>query len=248
MDWRLGERVKRSSQVNREASVWAPEDYRAVPAPGRNGPERSAPLLAQMERILGADSEPDPAFFVESWTVGVAAAAANLQQRRQDRKSREQREPAWHALDAYLPFLSPAENESLAENEEQTELRTWSTAVSSGGPLPSGEGIAAAAQDASAQTGPGTEKLSGETFGRENESGQETIPPRTLERACRLLGVAATSSQEEIKAAYRHLAVRYHPDRQERKNEQERRAATERMAAINEAYRLLCGFRLRKSA
>jgi DnaJ-domain-containing protein 1 len=220
--------VKRSWQVDRESSVWAQEDYRAVPAPKRNGPERPAALLAQMERILGEDSEPDPAFFVESWTVGVAAAAANLQERRQERNRREQREPAWQALDSYLPFLSLPENESLAE--DQTELLPWSTAASSGGP--SWEEI-----------GP-----SGETFGRENEPVPEATHPLTLERACRLLGVAATSSHEEIKAAYRHLAVRYHPDRLERKNEQERRAATERMAAINEAYRLLCGLRFRKSA
>jgi len=64
--------------------------------------------------------------------------------------------------------------------------------------------------------------------------------PLTPEDACRLLGVAATSTRQQVKSAYRQLVRRYHPDRLEHSSEQEQRIATDRMTSINEAYRLLC--------
>jgi hypothetical protein len=68
--------------------------------------------------------------------------------------------------------------------------------------------------------------------------------PLSLDRARRLLGVAANSTRDQIRAAYRQLAGRYHPDRHATQGDQQRRFATERMASINEAYRLLCAGRL----
>jgi len=67
--------------------------------------------------------------------------------------------------------------------------------------------------------------------------------PLTPESACRVLGVAAASSREQIRAAYRKMASRYHPDRQDRlvrSGAREQKLATDRMAAVNEAYRVLC--------
>ena len=49
-----------------------------------------------------------------------------------------------------------------------------------------------------------------------------------------LLGVAPTASEEEIKRAYRRLALRYHPDR----NRGDKRAE-ERFKEISEAYAVL---------
>src|SRR5258708_396146 len=49
-----------------------------------------------------------------------------------------------------------------------------------------------------------------------------------------LLGVSKTASQEEIKAAYRRQAVKYHPD----KNPGDK-AAEAKFKAINEAYETL---------
>ena len=53
----------------------------------------------------------------------------------------------------------------------------------------------------------------------------------------RTLGVPATASDQEVRAAYRALAARTHPDRAT--DQAERRQAETRMAAVNEAWRVL---------
>jgi DnaJ-class molecular chaperone len=63
--------------------------------------------------------------------------------------------------------------------------------------------------------------------------------PLTLESARRLLGVGATSTQEQIRVAYRQMASRYHPDRLAQGAPSEQKLASDRMASINEAYHLL---------
>ena len=61
----------------------------------------------------------------------------------------------------------------------------------------------------------------------------------TQDRACQLLGVTATSTQKQIKAAYRRKVSQWHPDRLENRTNEVRQLATKQMAMINEAYRLL---------
>jgi DnaJ-domain-containing protein 1 len=72
--------------------------------------------------------------------------------------------------------------------------------------------------------------------------------PLTFQAACRLLGVAAISTREQIRAAYRKMASRYHPDRLENAAGGDARLASDRMASINEAYRLLCDLAVDRSA
>jgi len=50
-----------------------------------------------------------------------------------------------------------------------------------------------------------------------------------------VLGIDRDASQEEVKKAFRRLAMRYHPDR----NPQATRQAEERFKQINEAYEVL---------
>lgn len=54
-----------------------------------------------------------------------------------------------------------------------------------------------------------------------------------------VLGVAKTASEEEIKKAYRKLAIKYHPDRQQDKSEAEKKEAEEKFKEAAEAYSVL---------
>jgi DnaJ-domain-containing protein 1 len=191
-----------------ESCQRAQEAYTA--ASTAEGSQPNPSLFAQVEQLLGEDSEPDPDFFIDSWTLGVAAASENFR-RRQDQKiphrNREHAGPAFQTLCSFPPFFM------LEESPRNAEPPSWDD-----------------------------ECLPGNV-----ESPSPSAPttfPLTLQAASHLLGVAATSTRDEIKAAYRHLASLHHPDRLARRSDPERQLATERMASINEAYRLLCEARL----
>lgn len=51
-----------------------------------------------------------------------------------------------------------------------------------------------------------------------------------------VLGVPRTANDEEIKRAFRKLAVQFHPDLQEQEN---KKAAQERFMEVSEAYEIL---------
>lgn len=65
-------------------------------------------------------------------------------------------------------------------------------------------------------------------------------PPRRQRRPdpFKTLGIPSTSSPAEITTAFRTLAKRFHPDLYQEKPERVRRAAEQRMAELNEAYKL----------
>ena len=50
------------------------------------------------------------------------------------------------------------------------------------------------------------------------------------------LGVPRTATDDEIKKAYRKLAMKYHPDRVETMGEEIKRNAEKQFKEINEAY------------
>lgn len=52
------------------------------------------------------------------------------------------------------------------------------------------------------------------------------------------LGIPATSTAAEVTSAYRTLAKKFHPDLFQEKPERARQAAEQRMAELNEAYKL----------
>lgn len=70
-----------------------------------------------------------------------------------------------------------------------------------------------------------------------DEPPQRQTEPERHQTLYDLLEVSPNASPEVIKAAYRQLALKYHPDKQAR--ETDRRLAEERMKAINAAYETL---------
>ena len=55
----------------------------------------------------------------------------------------------------------------------------------------------------------------------------------------KILGVEKTASEDEIKRAYRKLAMRWHPDHQQGKSDSEKKEAEEKFKLVNEAYEVL---------
>lgn len=190
------------AEFDRASGAYGARYAATVPAPLA----ADSSLCAQLEPYLGEDCPPDPAFFVESWTLGAAAAADNLLRRHTEP---EQQPPAF-STHFFPSFVASAE---------------WLSAATV--PLPR-------------HCAPtvGLDELL-----EDDEYVDLLTGALTVERARRILGVAANSTRDRIKAAYRQLASRYHPDHHAAQGDRERHLATERMAAVNEAYRLLCAVR-----
>jgi DnaJ like chaperone protein len=50
------------------------------------------------------------------------------------------------------------------------------------------------------------------------------------------LGIEPTATNDELKKAYRRMAMKYHPDKVANAGEEIRQQATEKFRGINEAY------------
>ena len=59
------------------------------------------------------------------------------------------------------------------------------------------------------------------------------------EEACQILGVSTSASEDEIKKAYKKLALKWHPDKWASKSEEERKAAEKKFKEIGEAKEYL---------
>jgi DnaJ-domain-containing protein 1 len=177
--------------------------------------ESAAGLPAQIDPVLGEDAEPDPTFFVESWTVGFTAASENYLRRHPHEKSHESPAAGFPSF-SFVTFLNI-------------------------------EPPAPAVPPASSPTpaGPAKNYSAAATWYEE----EKFVPgPLTFQTACSLLGVTATSTRDQIRAAYRKMASRYHPDRLEHAEPRDTKLASDRMASINEAYRLLCDVAVERTA
>jgi hypothetical protein len=181
-------------------------------------------LVAQMEELLGSQSEPDSQFFVESWTLGVEAAAHRFHERRDAAAYRDFDPSSFRPFDFSTPInfvQDAAADKHSAPSMPSGFSAAWKAAY--GVPQSSPSGSQFGSQSADAQAG-----------------ARAGAQPLTMDEACRMLGVSANSTRKQIKAAYRQLVWRYHPDRLVQGSEQDRRIATDRMISINEAYHMLC--------
>jgi DnaJ-domain-containing protein 1 len=198
---------------------------------------------------MGEEFEPDSQFMEESWTMGVAAAEQSFRERREgaaererlDQVERERRGQAFREMD----------NVGARAFAQASE---WYAAMRRAGSGAAGSQIAErelvdgdiAANIAGRDRAAWLQQCAEEPFGgwREREpvadgASADAGEGMTLERAMRLLGLTAASTREQVRAAYRKMAGAWHPDRVASGAEAVRQAATEQMAEINEAYRVL---------
>jgi hypothetical protein len=158
---------------------------------------------------------------METWTLGTPAALENFKQRQLiqvDRvEGRSERAPGNLSNQSFV-HTSPfnwsvfVSIHAVVQDNCDSTLSQQSSIDLEMGPL---------------EMGPGSLRNQDETL------------PMTLDRACNLLGVTATSTLSQIKAAHRQLVIQWHPDRLQNRTEEVRRYATGKMASINEAYRLV---------
>lgn len=73
------------------------------------------------------------------------------------------------------------------------------------------------------------------TDNRRQKSEWQPYVDVTLQEAYRILGIRETATDDEVRQAYRQMALRYHPDRVESKGEAAREAAEEKFRKITEA-------------
>jgi len=59
---------------------------------------------------------------------------------------------------------------------------------------------------------------------------------KDTESAYKILGIAASATDEEVKTAYREMAKKYHPDKVSHLGEEVKKAAEEKFLKVNEAY------------
>lgn len=173
-----------------------------------------------MAAILGDHSEPDTQFFVESWTFGVDAAAENFQARHQAQRPQAFNNATFPTFDFPVPLF-------IEEMETRDARASFSARFSAA--FKNAYGVSSSAAPKHSTPQPDTPFTA-------HAPGQ----PLSTEHACRMLGVPPNSTRAQLKTAYRQLVRRYHPDRLIHSSEHERRAATDRMISINQAYHLLC--------
>jgi hypothetical protein len=223
----------------------------------RDSSEQPSRFFHDVQQLFGDD--PDPLFLEESWSLGVPAAVENLHRRRQGHAERERQSRAFRELGSLgtISFIADREQavESLLADRAAGIASGYDSMWSPRAP----QATTAPAPGWTPQDWVPADRLAqrwipqGWTpagFPAQNESPQPQPSDLVMNepRARELLGVTASSSREQIRSAYRRMVGQWHPDRLQRPSEAACRQATQQMAALNEAYRLLCAALLENAA
>jgi hypothetical protein len=194
--------------------------------------EDAGPWLfaSQIRERLGEDCELDPGLFEEIWTSGLPAAVESRRDRQLPPLTTDRESCTFAELSSVGRWVFTPVDERPGDGRSY-DLPT------APGALYVENWLREPLEPSRAST-PAETETADSTAHAEVRSGH-ALYPMNYDRACELLSVSRYSHASEIKAAYRRMVCEYHPDRFGCANEKVHAVATQQMAAINEAYRLL---------
>jgi DnaJ-domain-containing protein 1 len=218
-------------------------------------------FFTEVQQLFGDD--PDPLFLEESWALGIPAAVENLHHRRQHHAERERQNRAFRELGCLgaVTFVEDREKaiESLLADRAASVASRYDANWSQRSSMEETPASAWAPHDWSPEDRaqqswipegwmPAGVPPQVETAQRAELSAAIPDVDLTESRARQILNVTEGSSREEIRSAYRRMVGQWHPDRLQHATDRERHHATQQMATLNEAYRMLCTALLQKAA
>jgi hypothetical protein len=190
----------------------------------------------QIAQLLGEDSDLDPLFLEESWTLGVPAATEKWQQRQRTSVERERQNQSFRSLHnlGSIFFVDAADSADFIPQALASAVQK-------------GYGADSLKPPAQPEASPTPNRPGAPSFAQHAKGGTQTAHNHpmntpiemTLHSARRLLGITETTTPAQLRSAYRRMVSQFHPDRLVHATSDARQRATDHMAAINEAYRLL---------
>lgn len=193
----------------------------------------------QIANLLGEDSDLDPLFLEESWTLGVPAATDRWRNRRRAHADRERQSQSFRDLHnlASIHFVEATDPAGFIPQALAAAVQRGYGAASH---QPPAQPAAAAAPRRPGAPSFAYHVKGGTQTARTPTPSMGTHADMTPHQACLLLGVTATTPPDQLRSAYRRMVSQHHPDRLGPAAPADARLrATSHMAAVNDAYRLL---------
>jgi hypothetical protein len=206
------------------------------PQSSRTQPSR---FVEHMQHLFG--DEPDPIFLEESWMVGVPAAVERHHLRRTQREAYFSQ----HETGTVSSALSELERIASLIDERPTASGVEAFLEERAQPLDS-RYSAAWLQRVAVEPEPGDDTSA--ATADEHHSCAISGAGMSVAQATELLGVSPTATREKLRSVYRRMVSQCHPDRFQHAPDSIRHHATQQMAELNEAYRVLCENLLRQAA
>src|SRR5580698_8314966 len=200
------------------------QNREALEGQGANQSGQASPVFNDFQQVFGEGSEPDPLFFIEIWTLGTSAAVESFRLR----QPMQPRQPL-HADPGTQSRGGSTPSYVSSQSIFHANPFNWSVFVSEN----------TVVQEKSNPTHAQQTLIDSYPSAVDECGNQDEALPVSLDDARTILGLTPTSTLSQMKTAHRQHVIAWHPDRLQHKSEEVRRYATQKMAAINEAYRLL---------